>query len=153
VTDLTIRPTAKFIIVRTILVALIFLAIEIAWYTQWRDVEVLHFLPMIAPLLFISPALRALQRQFTSFTITGDRLRMDTGAFSRSSRTIQLSKVQDVSVQQTVIQRAFGVGHIWIETAGQASRVTLDDIDGPQAVADQLLDRAHQGSLGQGSAQ
>jgi putative membrane protein len=138
--------------VRTVFAALIFLAIEIAWYTKWRDVEALHFLPMIAPLVFVSPLMRALARQYTSFTITGDRLRMESGAFSKSSRTIQLSKVQDVSVQQTVVQRAFGVGHIWIETAGQSSRVTLDDIDNPQAVADQLLDRAHQGTIGQGGA-
>jgi len=147
VTDLTLRPTAKFIIVRMVIAALIFLALEIAWFALWRanhQDDLLHFLPIVAPLVFIPPALRALGRQFTSVRVTGDRLRMETGAFAKSSRTIQLSKVQDVRVDQSVTQRAFRVGNISIETAGEASRLILEDIDDPQAVADQLLDRAHQ---------
>jgi uncharacterized membrane protein YdbT with pleckstrin-like domain len=154
--DLTIRPTAKFIMVRTVFAALIFLALEIAWFTQWREAhqdDVLHFLPMVAPLVFIPPLLRAMRRQFTTVTVTGDRLRMETGAFAKSSRTIQLSKVQDVRVDQRVMQRMFGVGNISIETAGEASRLMLEDIDNPQAVADQLLDRAHQGGMTQGGTQ
>jgi membrane protein YdbS with pleckstrin-like domain len=146
VTDLTIRPTAKFILVRTVFATLIFLAVEIAWYTQWRENATLHFLPLIAPLIFISPALRALQRQFTRVSVVGDRLRYESGAFSKSTRTIQLSKVQDVRVDQNVTQRMFSVGNISIETAGETSRLTVPDVDNPQAVADQLLDRAHQGS-------
>lgn len=136
---------------RTMLAALIFLAVEIAWFTQWRDVEALHFLPMIAPLIFVWPGLKALRRQFTTVTVTGDRMRVETGAVSKSSRIIQLSKVQDVRVDQSMTQRMFGVGNISIETAGEASRLTLEDIDDPQTVAEQLLDRAHQGSTSQGS--
>ncbi len=155
-TDLTIRPTAKFIMVRTVVAALIFLAIEILWFTQLQEKEQLNFLPrslvpLLAPLIFISPLWRAIRRQFTSVSITGDRLRLQTGGFAKSTRTIQLSKLQDVRVDQTFTQRAFGVGNISIETAGEASRLTLEDIDSPQAVADQLLDRAHQGALNQGS--
>jgi uncharacterized membrane protein YdbT with pleckstrin-like domain len=151
VADFTIRPTSKFIMMRTMLAALIFLAVEIAWFTQWRDVEALHFLPMIAPLIFVWPGLKALRRQFTTVTVTGDRMRVETGAVSKSSRIIQLSKVQDVRVDQSMTQRMFGVGNISIETAGEASRLTLEDIDDPQTVAEQLLDRAHQGSTSQGS--
>ncbi len=150
-TDFTIRPTSKFIMMRTVLAALIFLAVEIAWFTQWRDVEALHFLPMIAPLVFAWPALKALRRRFTTVTVTGDRMRVETGAVAKSSRLIQLSKVQDVRVDQSMTQRMFGVGNISIETAGEASRLTLEDIDDPQAVASQLLDRAHLGGISQGS--
>jgi putative membrane protein len=155
VTDLTIRPTAKFIMVRTVFAALIFLALEVAWFTQWREAhqdDLLHFIPMVAPLVFLWPAMSALRRQFTTVTVTGDRLRVETGAFAKSSRTIQLSKVQDVRVDQRLMQRVFGVGNISIETAGEASRMTMVDIDDPQAVADQLLDRAHQGGTSQGAA-
>ena len=144
--DLTIRPTAKFIMVRTVFATLIFLALEILWYTQWREQEALHFLPMIAPLILLWPAKSALSRQLTRLTISGDRLRLETGAFSKCSRTILLSKVQDVHVDQSVTQRMFGVGNISIETAGAGSRETILDIDNPQAVADELLNRAHQGS-------
>lgn len=144
--DFTIRPTAKFIVVRTVFCTLIFLAVEIAWYTQWREKEALHFLPMIAPLIFISPALQALRRRFTVVTVSGDRLRYETGMFAKSARTIQLSKIQDVTVRQGVMQRTFEVGDISIETAGTTSFETIRNVDNPQAVADQLLDRAHQGN-------
>src|SRR4051794_13811486 len=110
VLDLTIRPTAKFIILRTVIATLIFLALEIVWYTQWKEKEALHFLPMIAPLILLWPALRAIRRQFTKLTISGDRLRLESGAFSKCSRTILLSKVQDVHVDQSMMQRIFGVG-------------------------------------------
>ncbi|MCU1236147.1 MAG: rane-flanked domain [Candidatus Solibacter sp.] len=145
--DLTIRPTAKFIILRTLFAGLIFLALEISWFTRWRENhqdDLLHFLPIVAPMVFIYPAVYALRRQFTSVTVTGDRLRLETGALAKSTRTIQLSKVQDVRVDQRLLQRFFGVGNISIETAGEASRLVLENIDNPQAVADQLLDRAHQ---------
>ena len=66
---------------RAICAVLVFLAVEIAWYTQWRENEKLRFLPIIAPLVLISPALRALRRQFTKTTISGDRLRYEAGAF------------------------------------------------------------------------
>ena len=144
--DLTIRPTAKFIMVRAIFSVLLFLAVEIAWYTQWREDERLRFVPIIAPLVLISPVLRALRRQFTKTTISGDRLRYETGAFGKSTRTIQLSKLQDVRVDQNVTQRMFSVGNLSIETAGEASRLTIQDVDNPQSVADEILNRSQHGT-------
>ena len=132
--------------VRAIFCVLIFLVVEIAWYTQWRDQEKLQFLPIIAPLVLVSPALRALRRQFTKTTIAGDRLRYDTGTFAKSTRTIQLSKLQDVRVDQNVTQRMFGVGNLSIETSGEASRLTIEDVDQPQTLADEILNRSQHGT-------
>ena len=144
--DFTIRPTTKFIMVRAILCALIFLAVEIAWYTQWREQERLRFLPMIAPLILVSPLLRALRRQFTKTTVSGDRLRYEAGTFSKSTRTIQLSKLQDVRVDQNLMQRMFGVGDLSLETSGETSRLTIENVDSPQNVADELLNRSQHGT-------
>ena len=145
--DLTIRPTSKFIMVRAIFSASIFLALEIAWYTQWREGGRLQWLPILAPLVLISPALLALRRQFTVTTISGDRLRYETGTLSKSTRTIQLSKLQDVRVDQNIMQRLFKVGNLSIETAGEASRLTLQNVDNPQAVADEIVNRSQHGTV------
>ena len=102
-------------------------------------------MPIIAPIVFIPPALRLIRRRFTTTTVTGDRLRFETGAFSKSTRTIQLSKLQDVRVDQRPLQRIFSVGDISIETAGEASRLTLQDVDSPQAIADDILNRSQKG--------
>jgi uncharacterized membrane protein YdbT with pleckstrin-like domain len=146
VSDFTIRPTAKFIIMRTVLAALVFLGLEIAYFTQWREIPELHFLPFIVPLILIWPAAGALRRQFTKTTISGDRLRYEAGAFAKSTRTIQLSKLQDVRVDQRVMQRVFGIGNLSLETAGEASRLTIQDVDNPQTLADEILNRSQHGS-------
>jgi len=86
--------------------------------------------------------MRLFQRQMTTVTVAGDRLRYESGAISKTTRTIQLSKVQDVRVDQRPMQRMFGVGNISIETAGEASRLTIPDVDKPQAVADEILNRS-----------
>ena len=142
--DLTIRPTAKFVMMSTIFAVLVFLALEIAWVSLWRSYEALNFVPYAAFVVLLLPLPRAVRRQFTKTTIVGDRLHYETGMFSKTTRTIQLSKLQDLRVDQTFVQRLCGVGNLSIETAGAASWEAIRDVDNPQAVADEILNRAHQ---------
>ena len=144
--ELTIRPTAKFIKAATILIGIIFLGLEIGCITSWND-KVGAWLMILPALLFLWPASRAIRRRLTTTTITADRLRYETGALSKSTRTIQLSKLQDVRVDQHVIQRLFGVGDLSIETAGEASRLTIRNVDNPQALADEIMSRSQKGAL------
>jgi uncharacterized membrane protein YdbT with pleckstrin-like domain len=146
VPELTVRPTAKFLKAGAILAAIVFVALEIACYLSW-NAAVGSSLIMIVPLfILLWPAERALQRRFTSAAIVGDRLRYETGMTSKSTRTIQLSKVQDVRVDQSMSQRMFNIGNIAIETAGEASRLTIENVDDPQALADEILNRAQHGA-------
>jgi uncharacterized membrane protein YdbT with pleckstrin-like domain len=142
VPDLTIRPTAKFIKAGAILVSLVFLALEIGCLVSW-NAKVGSALIMIAPpLLFLWPLSRALRRQYTKTTLTGDRLRYESGMAAKTTRNIQISKIQDVRVDQRVSQRMFNVGDISIETAGESSRLTVPNVDDPQALADEILNRS-----------
>src|SRR5262245_41037640 len=50
------------------------------------------------------PGTRWLRRRFTNAVVSGDRLRYETGVTSKSTRTIQLSKLQDVRVFQGWLQ-------------------------------------------------
>lgn len=146
--DLTIRPTAKFILARLVLSGLVFLAIEVLYFMYGTTVNWLSPLPWIAPLVFLPVLWRALHRQLTTVTIVGDRLRYEAGIFTKSTRTIQLPKVQDVRVDQRLWQRMFRVGNLSIETAGEASRLTIPDVDNPQALADTILDHSQKGHPG-----
>jgi uncharacterized membrane protein YdbT with pleckstrin-like domain len=101
--------------------------------------------PLAAPVVFVWPALRWLRRSFNRTTISGDRLRYESGALTKSTRTIQLSKVQDVRVDQRFSQRIFSTGDLSIETAGETSRLTLHNVDSPQTLADEILNRAQKG--------
>ena len=70
----------------------------------------------------------------------GDKLRYEIGILSKTTRTIQISKIQDVTVIQSLGQRLIGVGTLSIETAGETSRLTIANIDEPRVVAEELLD-------------
>jgi uncharacterized membrane protein YdbT with pleckstrin-like domain len=91
--------------------------------------------------LFI--AIRHIQRRVTKITILSDRLRYESGMFSKTTRTVELGKVQDVRVDQTLSQRLLNMGNISLETAGGSSRLVMNSIDRPQEAADHILELAH----------
>jgi putative membrane protein len=142
--DVVIRPTAKFLKAGAALAVLAVVALEILIMTTWTGTSLL----MLAPVLILLwPAMKALERRFTRAVISGDRLRYETGFTSKSTRTIQLTKVQDVRVDQGMMQRIFNIGDISIETAGETSRLSIANVDNAQELADDILNRAqHHGT-------
>ncbi len=141
--DLIIQPTAKFIKAGAIVTALVIAGLDLLYYSYASDLR--PWLLAAPVLLFLWPASRQLRRQFTKASITGDRLRYESGMTSRSTRNIQLSKIQDVRVDQAVMQRIFGVGNLSIETAGESSRLVLLNVDKPQELADEIMNRVPKG--------
>ncbi len=143
--DLTIYPTAKFIKAGALLAGILFVGLEIACVVSWN--AVVGPLAMVLPaLVLVWPAIRALRRRLTKATIGGERLRYEAGLLTKSTRTIQLPKVQDVRVDQRLFQRLVNVGDLSIETAGEASRLTIHNVDDPQALADEILNRSQKGA-------
>ena len=95
------------------------------------------------PLLLLAAiAYKHLLLRFKTLTIAGKKLRHETGMFSRTTRTMELAKVQDVVVNQTLTQRLLGVGSLTIQSAGESGTLTISNIDRPQAVADYILESA-----------
>jgi uncharacterized membrane protein YdbT with pleckstrin-like domain len=138
VPEITIQPTAKFIQLGTAVAVILFLGLEVVCVMLGAPVWVMP-LPAV---VMIWPAARALRRRFTKAVISGDRLRYETGILTRSTRTIQLSKLQDVRVDQRVGQRFFNVGDLSFETAGETSRLSIANVDDPQMLADDIMTRA-----------
>jgi len=149
VTELVVHPTAKFIKAGAILAAIVVLGLEIAYLAKWRHNEALAWVPIAAPLVLLWPAERWLRRHFIKAVFTADhRLRYEVGITSKSTRNIQLYKVQDVRVDQRLAQRLWKVGNLSIESAGEASRLTIRNVDNPQALADNIMTRAQNGPTG-----
>ncbi len=146
--DTVIRPTMKFIRLGYIAVVLVIVAAEIG-ASMLPDSKFRPWAFGLPFLLLLWPISRHLRRQFTQATIAGDRLRFEVGMLSKSTRNISLPKVQDARVDQSVTQRMFGVGNLSIETAGEASRLTLRNVDDPQHVADEILAASHAAPGGQ----
>ena len=51
------------------------------------------------------------------FRVEGDDLILDSGVFSRRRRVIPLARVQNIDLEQTVLERVFGVAQLRLETA------------------------------------
>ncbi|HUO29895.1 MAG TPA: PH domain-containing protein [Bryobacteraceae bacterium] len=142
--DTVIRPTMKFIKLGYALVLLLIVGAVIgASMLPQEDEQYRPVLIGVAVLLLAWPIRRHVVRQCTKATIAGDRLRYEVGMFGKSTRNISLPKVQDARVDQSVMQRMFGIGNLAIETAGESSRLTLRNVDHPQKVAEEILAASH----------
>jgi uncharacterized membrane protein YdbT with pleckstrin-like domain len=107
-----------------------------------------EFLLALPALAILWTAARHIARHFVTLTIDAGRLRYEAGILSKSTRTLEVSKVQDVRVEQSMGQRMFGVGSLSLETAGETSKLTIADIDRPQEIAEKILDAAHRAVAG-----
>jgi len=145
--EIIIRPTMKFIIAGYIAVLVVIAVVTgFTIHLDWPN-----WVPAVAALLFIWPLERHLHRQSERISILEDRLRYDVGILSKSTRTILISRVQDVTVRQRLAQRIFGVGDLSIETAGEASGLTIESIDHPHQTADHITGLSQKGIVqGQG---
>lgn len=135
-----LRPSIKLI--KLVYIVSLIAAVALAAYllsTRNRNdrLWVLLLLPAIA--IFFA-AIRHLRRRMTKLTVLEDRVRYEAGLFSKTTRTIELAKVQDVRVDQTLGQRMLNIGDLSLETAGGASRIVMQSIDRPQEAADHILE-------------
>jgi uncharacterized membrane protein YdbT with pleckstrin-like domain len=147
--EMIIRPTMKFIyvgytIVFVIVVASVIAMMRMPW-PSWIPSSWQPWIPWLPVLLLLWPLERHLRNRLTKMTIMDDRLRYERGLLGRTTRTILISRVQDVTVHQRVGQRIFGTGDLSIETAGAASRETISQIDRPQEIADHINELSQRG--------
>jgi membrane protein YdbS with pleckstrin-like domain len=109
----------------------------------WQEPSVTYWaVGPIPVVLAVFTAIRHVQRRMTKIVISSDRLHYETGLFSKATRTVELVKVQDVRVTQTVMQRIFNIGDLSLETAGGSSRIVMQSIDRPLEVSNHIMDLA-----------
>jgi uncharacterized membrane protein YdbT with pleckstrin-like domain len=135
-----IRPSTKIeyavlILSGVLILAAVLAAVHLgaAWYAAL-------ILPLIADL---KAARSLLAKRFVVMTITETSLRLETGLVNKSMRTLDLLKVQDVRVDQSLFQRIFDIGDLALDTAGESGRLAMAGVGAPQRVADQILQWAH----------
>jgi len=74
------------------------------------------------------------------YTLTDSKIEIDYGLIARTTRNIPLSKIQDVTVSATIIQRLLGFGNVVIDNASEVGGTTvLRNINSPRHYADLLL--------------
>ena len=144
--DTVIRPTTKFIKAGFVLVLLLVIAAFVVKAKFLEDRPAASWLPAVAAAFVLWPIERLIRRQMVKLTISSDKLRYEAGFLSTTTRIIQLPKVQDVRVNRTLWQRILGVGDLAIETAGESSRLVVENIDRPNVLAEQIIEASGAGA-------
>jgi membrane protein YdbS with pleckstrin-like domain len=147
---MVLRPSVKLILTAYVLCALLEIAIASYWLTAQKPPDVPVWAPLAVPVILqLWAAIRHLRRMTTKLSITADRIRYESGLLSKTSRVMELAKVQDVRVDQNLGQRMLNVGDLSLETAGETSRITMPAIDGPNQAADHILEMSRAQRLAQ----
>jgi membrane protein YdbS with pleckstrin-like domain len=139
---MVLRPSLKFVKLSYVLCLLMAVALGVYLLTATAPLEHAVYGFILPGILIFFAFIRHMQKRLVKLTIMGDRLRFESGLMSKSTRTIELIKVQDVRVDQTLWHRMVGIGNLSLETAGGTSRIEMDGIDQPQAAADHILELA-----------
>jgi uncharacterized membrane protein YdbT with pleckstrin-like domain len=136
-----IRPTLKFIklgyvaaaLGAFLLVALLALALPI-----WLAV-------VIALFVFLVPAYFHLKQRLISYSLTEQCIEVDSGLVSRTTRNVPLTRIQDVTVSASMMQRLLNFGDVVIDNASEdGGKVIIKNIDSPREYAEKLLSRMRQ---------
>lgn len=133
----TIRPSMKTVWMAYALSILVIVA-AIWGYFEYLDDKPRWLL--LIPIIVLYPPLRMhLKRRLISMRFHDDHLTLETGFLSRSRRTVDTAKIQDVTVRQSLGQRLLGVGDLTLESAGESGRMSIANLDRPREIADAII--------------
>jgi uncharacterized membrane protein YdbT with pleckstrin-like domain len=151
--DRLIRPSMKTVRAAYAL-AVVVIGAGVWAYFKFADDKPRWLLAI--PLIALLPPLKMhLSRRLVTLRLHDDHLTLEVGFFSRTRRTVDMAKIQDVTVRQTLGQRMLGVGDLMLESAGESGAMAIQNLDGPRELADAIIassKRSHgagsRGSLG-----
>ena len=136
----TVRPTLLFVKIGYVaaIVGAIVLTILLAM-VSFIDIPIYLSLPIALALLLI-PAYYHIRRNMLRYTLTDSKIEIDYGLIARTTRNVPLSKIQDVTVSASILQRILGFGDVVIDNASELGGSTiLKNINNPRHYADLLL--------------
>ena len=142
IAPMQVRQSVKLILAAYAVCGLMEGLIVAYWLVSEPRSNRIWLLFIIPIVLQIIAAKRHAEKLASTLTVSDGRIRYETGMLSRTTRTLELAKVQDVRVDQSPLQRLLDMGDLSLETAGESGRLVMTAIDRPRAVADELLDLA-----------
>ena len=77
--------------------------------------------------------------QSTSYTLTNQRIKIESGVFGRQSKMIPIDRVQDCTTKQSLIGRMLGYGRVEVDAAGAQGAEVLDHLPNPSVFRDQVF--------------
>jgi uncharacterized membrane protein YdbT with pleckstrin-like domain len=135
----SVNPTLKFVMAGYLL-TVISAFLVVAFFSVFLP-GVSSLAAVIAGLaLLVVPAYFHIRKKLVRYTLTEAKLELDEGLISRTTTSVPLRRVQDVTVRMSIPQRLLGFGDIIVDNAGtDGQQVILRDIDSPRRHADILM--------------
>jgi uncharacterized membrane protein YdbT with pleckstrin-like domain len=135
--DFTIRPSMKAVWA-TYLFAIVVIAVGVwAYYRFAADRP--PWIMAIPCILLLPPLRMQMKRRLVTLRLHDDHLTFESGFLSRTRRTLDMAKVQDVTVRQSLSQRLLGTGDLMLESAGESGTMAILNVDRPRDIADMII--------------
>jgi uncharacterized membrane protein YdbT with pleckstrin-like domain len=77
--------------------------------------------------------------QSTSYTLTDQRIKIETGVFGRSEKVIPIDRIQDCTTRMSLLGRMLGYGRVEVDAAGAQGAEVLDHLPNPGSFRDQVF--------------
>ena len=77
--------------------------------------------------------------QSTTYTLTDQRIKIETGVLGRQSKIIPIDRIQDCTTKQSLFGRMIGYGRVEVDAAGAQGAEVLDHMPNPNAFRDQVF--------------
>ena len=132
------------VLVRPIAVAVVVLAVLLVAEVMIpqsgaADIERLLVLALAVVLLMWWLMIPLLRWRTTTYELTTRRVRVRTGILVRNGRDFPLSRIVNISYRTSLLDRMFGSGTVFLETAGEHGDLTLDEIPRVQRIQSALF--------------
>ena len=77
--------------------------------------------------------------QSISYTLTDQRIKIESGVFGRQSKMIPIDRIQDCTTRQSIFGRMLGYGRVEVDAAGAQGAEVLDHLPNPGSFRDQVF--------------
>ena len=77
--------------------------------------------------------------QSISYTLTDQRVKIESGVFGRQEKVIPIDRVQDCTTRMSLFGRMLGYGRVEIDAAGAQGAEILDNLPNPGDFRDQVF--------------
>jgi uncharacterized membrane protein YdbT with pleckstrin-like domain len=139
----SITPTLMFVKFGYVLAAVgaLLLVAAVAAFTPIATIWAV----LLGLLLFLIPAFYHMKQKLVCYTLTDSKLEIDAGLISRTTRSVPLRRIQDVTVSASMMQRLLGFGDLMIDNASEeGGKVVLKNINDPKDRAEDVMRQMRQ---------
>jgi len=77
--------------------------------------------------------------QSTAYTLTDQRIKIETGVFGRQEKVIPIDRIQDCTTRMSLVGRMLGYGRVEIDAAGAQGAEVLEHLPNPGSFRDQVF--------------